>query len=152
MQNSVPSPLLLLLPLGFSVIVCTLLRYVSGWAALARVYRARQAFTGPTKTFQSATLSYGMAFNNCLVLGADQKGLSISVFFPLTLAFPPLFIPWADITATPKQGLFLPVIDFRFAQAPAVRFSVVERLGRDLLASRPASAIQPQRVPRNGVE
>ena len=135
-MHTMPSPLLLLLPLGFGVVACTILRYVTGWAALARFYRLTRPYTGPSTAFQSATLNWA-AFNNCLILGADGTGLYVSVFFPLTLAFPPLLIPWSDISATPKQGIFVPVIAFQFAQVPSASWSVTESLGRRLLAARP---------------
>ena len=128
--------LIFLLPLGFGIIACTILRYVTGWATLARFYRNTRPYTGPSMAFRSATLNWA-AFNNCLILGADNTGLYVSVFFPLTLAFPPLLIPWSDISATPKQGIFVPVIALQFAQVPSVSWSVTENLGRELLAARP---------------
>lgn len=134
--HTLPSPLLLLVPLGFGVVVCTILRYVTGWATLARFYRLTQPFTGSATPFRSATLNWA-AFNNCLILGADSTGLYVSVFFPFTLASPPLLIPWTDITATPKQGIFVPVIAFRFAQVPQLSWSVTENIGRELLTARP---------------
>ena len=136
-MHALPSPLILLLPLGFSAVVCTILRYVTGWATLARFYRLTRPFTGPATPLRSATLN-GAAFNNCLILGADRTGLYISVFFPFTLAFPPLLIPWHDISATPKQGIFVPVIAFQFARASRVSWSVTAGLGQELLAARPA--------------
>ena len=136
---ALPSPLFLLLPLGFAVAACAVLHSITGWAALARFYCITQPYTGPSTAFQSATLNWA-AFNNCLILSADSAELYISVFFPLTLAFPPLLIPWSDISATPKQGIFVPVIAFQFAQVSSASWSVTESLGRRLLAARPGAS------------
>lgn len=74
-----------------------------------------------------------------LVVGTGRKGLPISVLFPLTPAFSPLLILWTDTAAVPKQDLFLPIIEFRFARTMTVKFSIAERPGRELLTARPAS-------------
>lgn len=130
-------------PSLFAVLFCLwiglilgILRYISGWAALARVYRSHQSFSGKSYTFRSGSLNR-VSFNNCLTLGTNRDELYLSVLFPFSLAFPALLIPWQEVTATTSKGLIFSSMHFRFQQVPSIAFSVQETLGRQLLLAKP---------------
>lgn len=136
--STLPPPLFAVLICLWVGLILGILRYVSGWAYLARVYRARQAFSGEHRWFRSGSLNL-VNFNNCLTIGTDSDGLYIGTVFPFSLAFPALLIPWQEVTATASKGMIFRYMRFQFQQAPSTTFSVSEALGRQLLLAKPAN-------------
>jgi len=134
-----------LLPPLLGVLICLwiglilgILRYVSGWASLARVYRTRREYSGKRQWFRSGSLNR-VNFNNCLTIGTNSDGLYLSTLFPFSLAFPALLIPWQEVTATTSKVLIFSYMSFHFQQAPSITFSVSEKLGQQLLLAKPGS-------------
>ena len=48
---------------------------------------------------QSAAMRWLTHYNNVLTVGADSEGLFLVPFFLFRVGHPPLFVPWAEITA-----------------------------------------------------
>lgn len=106
---------------------------MSGWAALAGVYRARTKPDVYCRWFQSARMRWGVHFNGCLTIGANMDGLYLSMFLPFRIGHPPLFIPWADIIIEPvKRFLLFDYFEFRFNRVPDVPLQVRAGLGEEL--------------------
>lgn len=96
-----------------------ILSRISGWHGLAAKYRMDAKFAGPTWTWQTGHMRL-VGFRNTLTVGTNRQGLYLAVLFPFRFQHPPLFVPWSDITVTPKRGLFIPGMQFLMGPAPGV--------------------------------
>ena len=106
---------------------------IGGWRRLAEVYRLGDKFRGDQFRLRSARMRWGAGYSNCLMLGANEHGFYMAIFFPFRLFHPPLFIPWSDIGVARKNGWLYKYLDFAFLKAPGVCLRLPENLGRALL-------------------
>ena len=113
--------------------VCFVLATIGGWRRLAETYRFEGTFEGSRWRFTSARMRWGVNYNGCLTIGANERGLYVAVLFLFRLAHPPLFIPWSDVRVTEQRGLVFKYLEFGFLKAPAVPFRVRHQLGSALL-------------------
>ncbi len=100
---------------------------------MAETYRFEGTFEGSRWRFTSARMRWGVNYNGCLTIGANERGLYVAVLFLFRLAHPPLFIPWSDVRVTEQRGLVFKYLEFGFLKAPAVPFRVRHQLGSALL-------------------
>ena len=114
---------------GVSLLMAT----IGGWRRLAEAYRLEGSFNGPRWHFKSARMRWGVNFNHCLTLGANEHGLYLGVFFPFRLFHPRLFVPWSDVGVAPRRGWVFKYLDFSFLKAPGVLLRVPQQLGSTLL-------------------
>jgi hypothetical protein len=126
----------LAIPIAFSVWWCLLLWVTArfcGGSSLARHYRAAEPFAGKLHHFRSGKIGWSN-YSGCLTLGADSDGLYIPVFFLFRAGHPPLFIPWADITAARGKLLWVlgEWLEFRAEKAPRTRLLLCGSAGREL--------------------
>jgi hypothetical protein len=99
----VSSNTLLVLPiilfmLASVVLWINLLRQMSqcgGWSDLARRHRCRGRFAGQKWRLRSAVFGGEVRYSKVLTIGADERGLYISMLWPIAHRHPPLLIPWA---------------------------------------------------------
>lgn len=112
------------------VAILNVLARVGGWATLAEVYPAAGLFEGDRWWFQSAQLRWRVNYGGVLTVGANPRGLYLSVLLPFRIGHPPLFIPWTDISINERKGLGASYFEFRFRRAPGIPVRVMERLGR----------------------
>lgn len=105
------------------LIMLTVLSYISGWRKLAAGYAYRKPFTGPKWRFQSAAMRW-LGIRNCLIFGADERGLYMSMMLPFRFWHPPLLIPWQSVTAQKKKKLFSDGVEFMLGPPPGVRLWV----------------------------
>lgn len=110
--------------------------YISGWAALAELYRSDDSFEGERWQFQRGQMRYAMRYNNNLTIGADQRGLSLSILFLFRAGHPALFIPWSDITESEKDSFLKKVIEFQFIRVPGVYLRISPKVAEKILAKR----------------
>ena len=102
--HTVTSPLFaLIVPVAWVLAyfaISFVLSRLSGWSLLARRFRAPEPWNGESWKWQSARFRGWCNFNNCLVLGAGNEALYLSIT-PLVRLFtpfnPPLLIPWSEI-------------------------------------------------------
>ena len=80
--------------------------HLGGWASLAEQYRCEEHFSGPCWNFQCGQFRWFASYNNCLTVGADQRGLFLWVFWPIRVGHPPLFIPWKEISVSRNKVLW----------------------------------------------
>jgi hypothetical protein len=127
-----PDPLVVIaiaIPLTFAAIF-SIVGQVSGWSALARVYRHRGTFRGPRWRFQDLALRSFMNYSGCVTVGIDEEGLYLA--FPPRIGHPPLLLPWNDLALACKEENVLGWrdywIEFTCAQVPAVRFRLRDKL------------------------
>lgn len=123
-----------LLFIGMWAFVSFMAAHVGGWQELAAIYRSWDPFDGRRWGSQSARMRWGAAYNNILAFAVNPAGLRLSVFVPFRLAHPPLFVPWAEITAENKRAWFRPWVELHFARASGVPLVISKRLAERIAA------------------
>ena len=114
---------------GIWLLVMFLLSRLGGWHRLAYRYRLSSTFSGKVWRFQSGRFNWA-AYNNCLSVGANGKGLYLAPLFLFRFGHPPLLIPWGDITVEKKKFLAWTYSDLLFPGVPGVRLRISGRLWR----------------------
>ena len=117
---------------GIWFAITLLLSYVSGWALLARFYRAAQPFAGRYERVRASQMGplgpFGGA-RNALYIGIDPQGLHLRMFILFRLNCRDLFMPWAEISVTRGRSFFLDFVEFHFRQAPRIRVRIFGKAG-----------------------
>jgi hypothetical protein len=107
-----------------------------GWGRLARHYRAAVPPDGTHFRFchaQIGRLNYSGGLT--LVVGPEGLGLSIPWWFMLG-GHPPLFLPWADVTATPGRSFWAGEhLELRTSLVPGTPIRLPRRLGERIAAA-----------------
>lgn len=85
---------------------------LSGWQRLATRYATEKPFSGHKWTWESGQMRW-VGIRNCLTVGADRNGLYLAMLVVFRFRHPPLFIPWSDISITPKRSFFRKGMEFR---------------------------------------
>lgn len=132
MRNWPDIALIVLLFIATWVAVVNIISLLGGWRSLGKSYRADRPFSGQRFWFQSAGLRTMTSYNNVLTIGANEEGLYLSVFFLFRFGHPPLFIPWEDISGTPKRVLWMKTVKLQFQKCPSVPVSISKRLADKL--------------------
>jgi hypothetical protein len=92
---------------------------VGGWPFLARAYRARQAFDGPTTSTGAGFV--GRSGYKGMTVGANHTGLYVKNPLLLRPGHAPLFFPWSEVKdVTQIRGSAWtggPKLVFRFRQS-----------------------------------
>src|ERR1051325_903823 len=120
----------------FALLLCTvsfIVATLGGWRRLAEVYRLEGTFEGVRWRFKSGRMRWGANYNNCLTVGANERGLYLAVLFPFGLFHPRLFVPRSDVGVTQKKGWVFKYCDFTFLKAPGVSLRLQQHLGLALL-------------------
>lgn len=74
-------------------------------------------------------------YRHILAIGDSDEGLYLSVFFLFRFGHPPLFIPWADVTAVEQDNRLIgKTVKLSFSKAPVVPLEIVKKLAEDLKA------------------
>ena len=143
----------ILLFAGLWLGVTLLLSYISGWAFLAKHYRAARPFAGRYERIRSSQMGplgpFGGA-RNALYLGVDPDGLHLRMFILFRLNCRDLFIPWREITVSRGKSFFLEYIEFHFLRAPKIGVRIHGKAGEVIRAlAGPAWPVEtPQEVVR----
>jgi hypothetical protein len=115
------------LVVGCWLFVTFLLSRLGGWHRLAARYRLSGTFSEKVWRFQSGKFNWA-GYNNCLSVGANEKGLYISPLFIFRFGHPPLLIPWGDIKVSRKKFLAWTYSVLRFSKVPGTRLRISGRL------------------------
>jgi hypothetical protein len=99
LRNFSPLVLLVLVPVWVGLLMWVL-SHLSGWALLARRFRANGNFSGESWGWQSGRFRGWCGYNHCLSVGADPTSLHLVVQKPFGFFHPPLLIPWVEIEVT----------------------------------------------------
>lgn len=121
-MTSTPLPLwaFLLLPVGvvgFFLLVSFVLGTVSGWRRLAKRFPAPQKASGPTIGFRSAVFDFGVGYNHCLTLEANERGLVLRVLPPFSVTHPPILAPWDSLRTEHTRFLWRRMVRVRLESA-----------------------------------
>jgi hypothetical protein len=92
----------------------------SGWSSLALYYRGSVPNDGLRWHFISARVG-SVGYRRCLTLGADSRGLRLSMWLPMRFSHRSLSIPWAEIDALgPCYGSTQPMVGLQLRRTPGV--------------------------------
>ena len=142
----------LLMFAGVWLAITYLLSYISGWAFLAKHYRAARPFAGRYERIRSSQMGplgpFGGA-RNALNVGVDEEGLHLRMFILFRLNCRDLFIPWRDITVSRGKSFFADFVDFHFRQTPKVGVRIYGKAGEVIRAL--AGPAWPAAAPRDVV-
>ena len=114
------------------ILVNFIVSRLTGWARMATHYRNVGGFTGKIWRFQTITTRRGMGYKGSTNVGADSRGLYLSLFFLFRFGHPPLFVPWSDITITEKQIFRSKALELRFRKTEDLHVRILARLGDHL--------------------
>ena len=117
--------------------VTFLLSYISGWALLARNYRAQRAYMGRFERVRNSRMGplgpFGGA-RNALSFGVDASGIFLRMFVLFRINCRDLFIPWTDITITRGKSFFVEYVELHFRLAPNIPLRIYGKAGQTLQA------------------
>jgi hypothetical protein len=113
---------------GLWLVIVFLIGQFSDWAALAGEFRSTENFTGSRWHLQSGQFRWLGSYNNCLTVGADPRGLYLSVFPLFRPGHPPLFIPWNEITVSRRKVLWIRQVRFLLGHGLQIPLTVREGL------------------------
>jgi hypothetical protein len=134
--------LIVLSVVGIWLFVTFLISYTTGWAILAKAYRATQPFEVERHWTpfhaQLGKLGPFGSFGNSLNIGANREGLTLSVFILFRVNFPTLFIPWKDVVIESRRFVGYRYKEFRFRETPSIPLRVSESLGEKIAAFAPS--------------
>jgi len=119
---------------AMSVIVARL----SGWSALANDYRGNNSFPEKRWHMCSAGMRLISHYSFCVNVGADNKGLYMSILLPFRIGHPPLFIPWAEISVAEKKDFIFSWLVLTFKKDPEIPIRINKRLGNKIKSSYPS--------------
>lgn len=106
---------------------------ISGWALLARRFRAAEAWKGVSWSWQSARFRGWFGYNNCLVVGADPQWLSMAMMSLFRLPLhPPLLIPWNEIEVETGKSWYGEWARLRIGNEERVTVRISGRLAEGL--------------------
>jgi len=129
----------ILITVCVSGITFKLISHLGGWALLAEPYRITEPFSGSKWKFESAQMRYLTRYNHCLTVGADPRGLYLSMYFLFQISHPPLFIPWRDISFSRKSFLRFKYVEFHLGREVTIPFRISDRLAEKLKSAAGAS-------------
>jgi len=125
---------LILLAAILAVVVGLSVSHLSGWASLAEHFRCDEGFSGDRLRFRSAAMRYGSHYGNCLTMGANPRGLFLSMSVPFLVGHPSLFIPWSEITARKGRFLWSKYVELRLGRELGITFRISEAVATSLAA------------------
>lgn len=82
--------------IAYFAIVLAVISRLTGWVQVAKKFPEQQDILIKKFRFQSMGFSWG-SYNNCVSVGIGNRGLHLSVPFPISLFHNPIFIPWTEI-------------------------------------------------------
>ena len=88
-----------------------LLAHLSGWAHLAKQYKANGALEGNRFHFASGSMGlrfFPVNYGNCLFVTVTAQGIRLAILFAFRFQSPPFYLPWSDVeSVVEKRFLFL---------------------------------------------
>lgn len=118
---------------GLWMLISVVISHVGGWQELAGIYSSADPFQGRRWPVQSGQMRWA-GYNNALTVGANARGLHLSVLFLFRLGHPPLFIPWEEISAENKRQWLRSRVELRFARASGVPLVISKGLAERIAA------------------
>jgi len=113
--------------------VIFLIAATGGWRSLAERFGSDPGEYRGTRWHMRSGVMGGFArYNNILTIGADSRGLYLSVLFLFRVGHSPLYIPWDHIEMRERRGWMFSYVDFTFPAVPGVQLTVSKSLGEQV--------------------
>ena len=111
-------PLLVFLPIvPLWCGVCFVIAQITGWATLARRFRATSPPPPQTWNRQTTRMRWSARYGRCLTVGADPAGLYLAPFFLYRVGHPPLLLPWPEVSVRRRwKVLFLRYVELQLGR------------------------------------
>ena len=107
---------------------------VGGWRLLAARYPANaDDFNGKRWHMRSGRMRWTTRYNGVLTIGADMRGLYLSVFILFRVGHAPIYVPWDFAEVREQRGLVFSYLAFVFKEFPGIYLTVPARLGVDVV-------------------
>jgi len=90
----------------------------------------------------------GVAYNGCLVVGANAEGVALSVLLPFRPGHAPIFVPWAELSMGTDAAV-VGATRLRFRAAPQVTLELPEIVANWLRSAAPSAAPAPAQAPKS---
>ncbi len=120
-----------------------LIAKIGGWRLLARRFRLNSTFVGEKWSMQSAAMRFGVSYNNCLAVGANNMGLFVRPMTLFRLWHPPLFVPWNEVRVFPKKRWLWDFMEYRLGSEEQIPFTVRVKLAQKIQAAAQTGAAIP---------
>ena len=114
------------------IVISVFASRLSGWYALAKIYRLSSPFNGKLFRFRTLWMRFATHYGNCITTGVNSQGLHLSILFILRIGHDPLFMPWSEITTSEITSGFSKRIKLQFKRMPSVPIIIDRRLADDL--------------------
>jgi hypothetical protein len=109
------------------LLITTLLAGLSGWLGLARRFPDRVEVPRIALKGQSGAMGMGVQLRGILTLSACPSGLRVAIWRAFAPFSKPFFVPWDEIEARPKGGLFVDLMRLGFGQPEAGAMTITTR-------------------------
>lgn len=125
-----PALLALVIP-GLWIFMSFMLSLIGGWRALSDNYLADGPFEGSNRAWQSISVYYfvfyPVSYGNMVTMGASDKLVNLSVWFPFRLFHPPISIPYSEMRGVERRILFIKTIVIRAEKNPNVKIGISKK-------------------------
>jgi hypothetical protein len=122
---------------GLWIVIGLALSRFGGWHDLAKEYRSDRDLAAGRLRWKSAGMRGMVRYRNCLSMGSDGAGFFLSISPLFRAGHPSLFIPWSDISVSPRRVWIWDFAELRFARCPGIPLLIRAALAKSLLANGP---------------
>ena len=109
------------------LLVTTLLGGLSGWSAIARRFPDQAETPRFQLKGQSAAMGMGVQLRGILTFSACPSGLRVTIWRIFAPFSKPFFVPWNDVHARPKGGVFVDMMRLGLGNPEAGAMTVTAR-------------------------
>jgi hypothetical protein len=109
------------------LLITTLLAGLSGWLGLARRFPDRAETPRFQLKGQSAAMGMGVQLRGILTFSACPSGLRVTIWRAFAPFSKPFFVPWGEIDARPRGGLFVDMMRLGLGNPEAGAMTVTAR-------------------------
>jgi len=109
------------------LLITTLLGGLSGWSALSRRFPDRTEVPRVQLKGQSAAMGMGVQLRGILTFSACPSGLRVGIARVFAPFSHPFFVPWSEIDARPRGGIFVDMIRLGLGNPEAGAMTVSAR-------------------------
>lgn len=109
------------------LLITTLLGGLSGWSALSHRFPDRTETPRVQLRGQSAAMGMGVQLRGILTFSACPSGLRVGIARVFAPFSKPFFVPWSEIDAHPRGGIFVDMIRLGLGNPEAGAMTVAAR-------------------------
>ncbi|MEP2777014.1 MAG: hypothetical protein ABJQ29_12530 [Luteolibacter sp.] len=112
---------------AFWCLVCWIISWVGGWAALAKEFPEKGLPEGDSLNGESLQLNGFCNYNRIVRMTICERGLHLAVW-PIFIGHKPVMIPWNEIRrAIPRKILWIEQVGFEVGEPKVAKMRVMRR-------------------------